>query len=73
MSKMVKKKKTDKQSVNVDPWGKSLVQDYSRLIKEFGMQPFDIEIMPSPSIQMKRGIIFGGQDLSVIAEAMKKK
>ncbi len=68
---MKKNKKSDK--VIVDPWGKSLVEDYSRLIKEFGMQPFDIEEMPSPSTQMKRGIIFGGQDLSVIAEAIKKK
>jgi len=71
MNNMVKKKET--QPVTIDPWGKALVQDYSRLIKEFGMQAFDIEMMPNPSTQMKRGLIFGGQDLNVIAEAMKKK
>jgi tryptophanyl-tRNA synthetase len=70
--KMVKKKDT-KQTVDVDPWGKALVQDYSRLIKSFGMQKFDIDEMPNPSLQMKRGIIFGGQDLKQIAEAIKKK
>mgnify|MGYP000079570194 CR=1 FL=1 len=35
--------KKEKQTVQVDPWGKTLVEDYSRLIREFGMQPFDIE------------------------------
>ncbi len=63
----------EKQRINIDPWGKALVEDYSRLIKEFGMQTFDIEEMPNPSMQMKRGLIFGGQDLNIIAEAMKKK
>jgi tryptophanyl-tRNA synthetase len=88
MSKMVKAKKekqdalsskskivrvSTEQAVEIDPWGKALVEDYSRLIKDFGMQAFDIEMMPNPSTQMKRGIIFGGQDLSVIVEAIKKK
>ncbi|MDD3083503.1 MAG: tryptophan--tRNA ligase [Candidatus ainarchaeum sp.] len=61
------------QAVVVDPWGNTLVEDYSRLIKEFGMQEFNIKEMPNPSNQMKRGIIFGGQDLGLIAEAIKKK
>jgi len=69
--KMVKKKET--QKVDIDPWGKALVQDYLRLIKNFGMQKFDIDEMPNPSMQMKRGIIFGGQDLKQIAEAIRKK
>jgi tryptophanyl-tRNA synthetase len=69
--KMVKKKEV--QKVEIDPWGKALVQDYSRLIKNFGMQKFDVDSMPNPSLQMKRGIIFGGQDLNVIAEAIRKK
>jgi len=62
-----------KEKIMVDPWGKALVSDYTRLIKEFGMQEFDIEMMPHPSTQMKRGLIFGGQDLNVIADAMKNK
>jgi tryptophanyl-tRNA synthetase len=37
------------------------------------MQEFDIEMMPNPSQQMKRGVIFGGQDLNIITEAIKKK
>jgi tryptophanyl-tRNA synthetase len=65
--------KKNVEKIVVDPWGKSLVEDYSRLIKDFGMQEFDIEIMPNPSQQMKRGMIFGGQDLNIIAEVIKKK
>lgn len=63
----------EKQKVMVDPWGNTLVEDYSRLIREFGMQEFDISIMPNPSTQMKRGIIFGGQDLNIISEAIENK
>ncbi|HNV01613.1 MAG TPA: tryptophan--tRNA ligase [archaeon] len=65
--------KENTQKVMVDPWGNTLVEDYSRLIREFGMQEFDISIMPKPSTQMRRGIIFGGQDLNIIAEAIKNK
>lgn len=65
-------KMTD-QKVLVDPWGKSLVEDYSRLIKEFGMQPFDNTIFPQPNLQMRRGINFGGQDLEQIATAISSK
>jgi tryptophanyl-tRNA synthetase len=56
----------------IDPWGKALVQDYERLIKEFGMQPFE-DIFPNPNLQMRRGINFGGQDLEIIAKAINLK
>lgn len=65
--------KNQTQKVMVDPWGNTLVEDYSRLIREFGMQEFDLSIMPKPSTQMRRGIIFGGQDLNIIAETIKNK
>ena len=56
----------------IDPWGKALVEDYERLIKEFGMEHFE-PIFPNPNLQMRRGINFGGQDLKVIAQAMDRK
>jgi tryptophanyl-tRNA synthetase len=65
--------KKENQKIQVDPWGKTLVEDYSRLIRDFGMQPFDIEQMKNPSVQMRRGTIFGGQDLNIIAKAIKNK
>jgi len=57
----------------VDPWGKDLVEDYNRLIKEFGMQPFDNNIFTEPNLQMRRGVNFGIQDGAQIASAIKEK
>ena len=71
--KSEKMSKNDSQKIMVDPWGNSLIEDYSRLIREFGMQEFDLSIMPNPNAQMRRGVIFGGQDLKIIAEAIKTK
>ena len=65
-------KMTKEKEVMVDPWGKELVQDYERLIKEFGMQPFE-PIFPKPNLQMRRGVNFGGQDLGAIANAINTK
>lgn len=71
--KIIENKKNSEKNIIVDPWGKTLLKDYSRLIKEFGMQQFNIEEAPNPSMQMRRGIIFGGQDLNIIFEAIKNK
>lgn len=70
----MQKKKTHKEGkVLIDPWGKELVEDYERLIKEFGMEHFDNNEFPEPNLQMRRGINFGGQDLAQIALAIKQK
>lgn|GEM_PF-177319 len=61
------------EKVIIDPWGKELVQDYARLIKEFGMASFDNNIFPEPNLQMRRGVNFGMQDGEQIANAIKSK
>jgi len=63
---------TEKKPI-IDPWGKELVEDYNRLIKEFGMQPFDNNIFPEPNLQMRRGVNFGIQDGEQIATAIQNK
>jgi tryptophanyl-tRNA synthetase len=68
---MTKEKNSEK--VIVDPWGKDLVEDYSRLIKEFGMQEFNIGLFPQPNHLMRRGVNFGGQDLSIISKCIEEK
>ena len=68
---MTKEKTSEK--VIVDPWGKDLVEDYSRLIKEFGMQEFDISLFPEPNHLMRRGVNFGGQDLAIISKCIEEK
>ena len=61
--------------MNVTPWEVEGVIDYSKLIEEFGMQPFS-EVLPeidNPHILMRRGAIFGHRDYWRIIEAMQKK
>lgn len=61
----------------IDPWGESTyVEDYSKLFDEFGIEPFDEEIIkriPNPSKYMRRGIIFGHRDFQTILEAIENK
>lgn len=61
--------------MNVTPWEVEGVIDYSKLIVEFGMQPFS-EVLPeidNPHILMRRGAIFGHRDYWRIIEAMKRR
>lgn len=60
----------------IDPWGSALVQDYLRLIKDFGLEPFDARMLnafPEPSRQMRRGVAFAGQGLKDILGVMKSR
>ena len=34
-------------TVLVDPWGSSLVEDYEKLVSEFGLSPFSSLLLPS--------------------------
>lgn len=61
------------REIIVDPWGKELVEDYTRLIEEFGMEPFDDTAFPNPNMQMRRGINFGVQDGEQIVKAVREK
>jgi tryptophanyl-tRNA synthetase len=63
----------DKKTV-LDPFGTSVVADYERLYKEFGIEPFKpfLSKVPNPSLYMRRGIIFGHRDFGRIFSAMQK-
>ena len=60
-------------TVLVDPWGSSLIENYERLLKEFGLQTFQPRILPKPNKIMRRRIIFGGQGMDLISQAIKRK
>ncbi|HLC72304.1 MAG TPA: tryptophan--tRNA ligase [Candidatus Nanoarchaeia archaeon] len=60
-------------TVLVDPWGSSLVEDYERLLTEFGLEQFSQSQFPDPNRIMRRGVVFSGKDLGLIAECIKKK
>jgi tryptophanyl-tRNA synthetase len=57
----------------IDPWGSVLVEDYEKIIKDFGLEAVDPSIFPSPCHMMRRGVLFAGRDLAVIAKAMREK
>lgn len=61
--------------MNVTPWEVEGVIDYSKLIEEFGMQPFSevLHEIENPHILMRRGAIFGQRDYWRIVKAMKGK
>lgn len=63
----------DKKTV-LDPFGTSVIADYERLCKEFGIEPFDpiLSKVPNPSVYMRRGIVFGHRDFDRILNAMQK-
>jgi tryptophanyl-tRNA synthetase len=57
----------------IDPYGSELVDDYGKLIREFGIEQFDLDQFPEPNSLMRRGIIFGGRDLKVISECVRNR
>jgi tryptophanyl-tRNA synthetase len=57
----------------IDPWGSELVEDYNKIIKDFGMEPFDVSMFPKPNRVMRRGVVLAGRDLAIIANAIKEK
>mgnify|MGYP006286687487 CR=1 FL=1 len=58
---------------HIDPYSSELVEDYSKLIKDFGMEHFDASMFPEPNRLMRRGIVFGGRDLKRIADCIRQK
>lgn len=59
----------------IDPWGAALPESYERIIKDFGIESFSkfFQQFPEPNLLMRRGIVFGGRDLKIIADAIKNK
>ncbi len=57
----------------IDPWGSELPEDYTKLIKDFGLETFDPKMFPEPNRLMRRGVVFSGRDLKQIADAIKAK
>ncbi len=57
----------------LDPWGSTLVEDYARLIREFGLEPFNAKDFPAPNRLMRRGVVFAGRDLKPLAATLHAK
>ncbi|MFH0867993.1 MAG: tryptophan--tRNA ligase [Candidatus Woesearchaeota archaeon] len=57
----------------IDPWGSGLLEDYENIIKDFGLEVFDSKLFPKPNRIMRRGVVFAGRDLKIIADCIKQK
>jgi len=57
----------------IDPYGAELPEDYSKIVKDFGLEAFDLDLFPEPNRVMRRGIVYAGRDLSIISKAIKEK
>jgi tryptophanyl-tRNA synthetase len=58
----------------IDPWSSKIeVKDYSRLLKEFGIQDFRplVPKIKDPMLTMRRGIIFGHRDFDRVINAIE--
>ena len=57
----------------IDPYSSELLEDYVRIIKDFGLEKFSIDDFPNPNRLMRRGIVFSGRDLKIISDAIRHK
>jgi len=57
----------------IDPWGSGLLEDYEKIIKDFGLEIFNPKLFPKPNRIMRRGVVFAGRDMEIISDAIKKK
>ena len=57
----------------IDPYGAELPEDYTKVIKDFGLEEFDVDMFPEPNRIMRHGIVFAGRDLAIISKCIQEK
>lgn len=57
----------------IDPYGSELVEDYVKIIKDFGLDSFNLKEYPEPNRLMRRGVVFAERDMKLVLKAMKEK
>ena len=57
----------------IDPYGSELVEDYEKIIKDFGLEHFNVDLFPKPNRIMRRRVVFAGRDLEIISKSIKEK
>lgn len=60
-------------ALTIDPWGAELHADYEKLIKQFGLEVFDLALFPEPNRLMRRSVVFAAREQKVIADCIRKK
>jgi len=62
--------------MKIDPWSSSTYQDYARLRDEFGIAAFSEQQwkqLPHPHRLLRRGVVFGQRDFSLINRAIQQQ
>lgn len=57
----------------IDPYGAELPEDYAKVIKDFGLEEFKVDMFPEPNRLMRRGVAFAGRDLKLIQKCIAEK
>ena len=57
----------------IDPWGSGLLEDYEKIIKDFGLEVFNSKLFPKPNRIMRRRVVFAGRDMKIISDCIKNK
>lgn len=57
----------------IDPWGSGLLEDYEKIVNDFGLEAFEPNLFPKPNRIMRRGVVFAGRDLKIISDCIKNK
>lgn len=57
----------------IDPWGSGLLEDYEKIVKDFGLEVFDASLFPKPNRIMRRNVAFAGRGLNIISDCIKNK
>lgn len=57
----------------IDPYSSELVEDYTKIVKDFGLESFSSKLFPKPNRLMRRGVVFAGRDLKIISRCIKEK
>jgi tryptophanyl-tRNA synthetase len=55
----------------IDPWGSGLLEDYEKIIRDFGLEVFDCKLFSEPNRLMRRNVVFAGRDLKAISDAIR--
>jgi tryptophanyl-tRNA synthetase len=57
----------------IDPYGSELIEDYEKVIKNFGLEMFDKKMFPNPNLLMRRNLVFASRNLKIISDCIKNK
>ncbi len=56
----------------IDPWGSALPESYEKIVKDFGLELYKGQF-PDGNRLMRRGVVFAGRDIDLIAHCIRAK